>query len=69
MAFLLLALVVSCVVFGLFSSNLAYNILLSLIHLLLVIGFQFFLIYLSKCPGGTYKLRKAMNMNEFLKNI
>ncbi|XP_021962965.1 SID1 transmembrane family member 1 [Folsomia candida] len=48
MAFLLLALVLTCTVFGLFSTSLAYKILLSLVHLGLVIAFQFFLLFISR---------------------
>lgn len=51
MAFLLLALVLTCTVFGLFSTSLAYKILLSLVHLGLVIAFQFFLLFISRDRG------------------
>lgn len=65
--FLLLALVVACVVFGLFSTSLAYNILLSFIHLVLVICLQFFLILTSRTPGNLTSFRHPVKILKKIK--
>jgi hypothetical protein len=67
---MLLALVTASVVVGLFSTNLAYNIFLSFIHLVLVVLFQFYLLYINRTKSAReISIISSLNATNCLYNI